>query len=66
MKNVTLQVEGMSCQHCVRSIQGALRGIGTEAKVNLTENTVEVAFDENAVAIEQIKSVIEEQGYDVV
>ncbi|MFX3632740.1 MAG: cation transporter [Candidatus Pristimantibacillus sp.] len=35
MTKQTLQVEGMSCQHCVISIEGALKEIGAAGKVNL-------------------------------
>lgn len=66
MTNITLQVEGMSCQHCVNSIEGALKVIGVIGKVDLTNNTVDVSFDENQVAFEAVKEAIEEQGYEVV
>ncbi|MFD0716867.1 copper ion binding protein [Paenibacillus sp. GCM10027626] len=66
MKNITLQVEGMSCQHCVNSIEGALKEIGAKGKVDLKNNSVDVSFDENQISIELIKETIEEQGYDVV
>jgi copper chaperone len=66
MTNITLQVEGMSCQHCVNSIEGALKAIGVIGKVDLTNNTVDVSFDENQVALAAVKEAIEEQGYDVV
>lgn len=66
MKNITLQVEGMSCQHCVNSIEGALKEIGAKGKVDLKKNIVEVSFDENQIAIERIKETIEDQGYDMV
>ncbi|MUG73320.1 copper chaperone CopZ [Paenibacillus validus] len=62
----TLQVEGMSCQHCVNSIEGALKEIGAAGKVNLASGTVDVSYEENQVSIEAIKEAIEEQGYDVV
>ncbi|MCA4756930.1 heavy-metal-associated domain-containing protein [Mycolicibacterium fortuitum] len=65
MKNLTLEVEGMSCQHCVNSIEGALKEIGVNGKVDLINNTVDVLFDEGHVKIEQIKEAIEEQGYEV-
>lgn len=64
MNNTTLQVNGMSCQHCVNSIEGALKEIGASGKVDLKNNTVEVTFD-NQLTIERIKEAIEEQGYDV-
>jgi copper chaperone len=66
MTKQTLQVEGMSCQHCVISIEGALKEIGAAGKVNLASNTVDVSYEENQVSIEVIKEAIEEQGYDVV
>ncbi|WP_248930613.1 copper ion binding protein [Paenibacillus hamazuiensis] len=65
MKNITLQVEGMSCQHCVISIEGALKEVGATGKVDLKNNSVDVAFDENQLTIDRIKETIEEQGYDV-
>ncbi|MDQ8734856.1 copper ion binding protein [Paenibacillus sp. LHD-38] len=66
MTKTVLQVEGMSCQHCVNSIEGALREIGVVGKVELANNVVEVLFDENQITIDAVKEAIEEQGYDVV
>ncbi|RKN79001.1 copper chaperone CopZ [Paenibacillus ginsengarvi] len=66
MKTTTLQVEGMSCQHCVNSIEGALKQIGAAGQVSLAQNTVQVTYDESKISLEQIKEAIEEQGYDVV
>jgi copper chaperone len=65
MKNVTLQVEGMSCNHCVATIEGALKEIGASGKVDLAGKTVTVTFDEEKVSLEAVKEAIEEQGYDV-
>jgi copper chaperone len=65
MATVTLQVQGMSCQHCVNSIEGALREIGASGKVDLSNRSVEVSFDEGRISVERIKEAIEEQGYDV-
>jgi len=65
MKNIKLQVQGMSCQHCVNSIEGALKEIGAVGKVDLKDESVDVSFDENRISIERIKETIEEQGYDV-
>ncbi|CAG7651951.1 copper chaperone CopZ [Paenibacillus allorhizosphaerae] len=65
MKNITLQVQGMSCQHCVNSIEGALKEIRAQGKVDLKNNSVDISYDENQITIERIKETIEEQGYDV-
>ncbi|MBP1906109.1 copper chaperone [Paenibacillus turicensis] len=66
MKSVTLNVEGMSCNHCVKSVEGAVSGLGGEAKVDLANKKVEVSFDEAKTTVEAIKEAIEDQGYDVV
>ncbi|QHW34574.1 heavy-metal-associated domain-containing protein [Paenibacillus rhizovicinus] len=61
-----IEVKGMSCQHCVNSIEGALKKKGVSAKVDLLSNRVTVDFEEKAITIAQIKSTIEDQGFDVV
>lgn len=66
MSNVKLKVEGMSCGHCVNSIEGALKKIGATAKVDLNAKSVSVDFDEAKLSLAAIKETIEEQGYDVV
>ncbi|MCH7321991.1 copper chaperone CopZ [Solibacillus sp. MA9] len=68
MENVTLNVQGMSCGHCVKAVEtsvGALAGV-QEVKVDLADAKVTVAFDESSVTVDQIKETIDEQGYDVV
>lgn len=66
MTNLTLQVEGMSCQHCVNSIESALRAMGAIGKVNLVAHTVEVTWTDSLISLETVKEAIEEQGYEVV
>ncbi|WP_336765735.1 cation transporter [Paenibacillus sp. USHLN196] len=65
MKNEVLNVNGMSCVHCVNSIEGALKSLGVQGNVNLENGTVTVVYDENKVTLETIKVAIEEQGYEV-
>lgn len=68
MENVTLNVQGMSCGHCVKAVEGGvgeLQGIN-EVKVDLNAAKVTVTFDEAQVSVAAIKEAIEEQGYDVV
>lgn len=67
MKNVTLNVQGMSCGHCVKTIEssvGKLEGV-KKVKVQLNEGLVDVEFSETQVSIEDIKKTIEDQGYEV-
>lgn len=62
-----LNVEGMSCQHCVNSITkavGELKGVG-RVTVDLKGKTVSVEYDPGQVGLDKVKEVIEDQGYDV-
>ncbi|WP_139488057.1 copper chaperone CopZ [Brevibacillus dissolubilis] len=65
MQNTTLQVQGMSCGHCVASIEGAMKNLGATAKVDLANKSVTVSYDETQVSLDKIKAAIEDQGYDV-
>lgn len=67
MKSVTLKVEGMSCGHCKMSIESALLkqdGIET-AEVVLAEKNVSIVYDDTKIQLNQIKEIIEDQGFDV-
>ncbi|MEW9049662.1 MAG: copper chaperone CopZ [Neobacillus sp.] len=68
MEKVTLKVQGMSCGHCVKAIEGSvgeLSGVNS-VKVNLDAATVDVEFNQEAVTLETIKETIDDQGYDIV
>ncbi|GLI04095.1 MULTISPECIES: copper ion binding protein [Paenibacillus] len=66
MQTITLKVEGMSCNHCVNSIEGALKNIGATGKVDLAAKSVQVQYEESKTNPDAIKAAIEDQGYDVV
>lgn len=68
MEKAVLKVDGMSCEHCVRAITnavGALPGV-EQVSVDLKAKTVTFNYDPVQSTLDQIKSEIEDQGYDVV
>ncbi|AXI00299.1 heavy-metal-associated domain-containing protein [Sporosarcina sp. PTS2304] len=67
MKEMTINVQGMTCNHCVQAVEGALTELtGVErALVDLAANNVAVQFDESAVTVSQLQEAIEDQGFDV-
>ncbi|MCL6570816.1 MAG: copper chaperone CopZ [Bacillus sp. (in: Bacteria)] len=68
MEKVTLNVQGMSCDHCVKAVEGSvgkLAGVSS-VKVDLKANTVAVEFNYLEVSLDKIKEMIDDQGYDVV
>jgi MerR family transcriptional regulator, copper efflux regulator len=63
----TLNVPEIHCGHCKSSIEGAvgtLEGV-EEVSVSVENATVDVAFDDEVIALDAIKDTIEEQGYAV-
>jgi copper chaperone len=67
MEKVTLSVEGMSCGHCVKAVEGSvgkLQGV-SDVKVNLESRTVDVEFNGSKVGLDIIKETIDDQGFDV-
>jgi copper chaperone len=67
MEKTLLQVEGMSCEHCVHAIKtavGALPGVKT-VEVNLKKKTVDVEYDGAKSSLDKIRAEIEDQGYEV-
>lgn len=68
MKQVTLNVEGMSCSHCVNAVTKALTALEGVSGVNvdLEGKTATVDYEEEKVSLESMKQAIEEEGYDVV
>jgi copper chaperone len=68
MEKVTLNVKGMSCDHCVKAVKGSvgeLTGVN-DVQVNLQDGKVDVDYNPDQVSIQSIKEAIEDQGYDVV
>lgn len=68
MQTKTLDVKGMTCGHCKMSVESALKGLDGVAtvEVDLSNGKVEVTYDEAKVSFENMKEVVEDQGYDVV
>ena len=67
MEHVTLNVSGMSCDHCVKAVEGSvgeLQGV-QKVSVDLAKGQVEIEFDAALVSLNKIKETIDDQGYDV-
>lgn len=67
MENVTLNVSGMSCGHCVKAVEenvGKLNGVNS-VKVDLETSKVEIAFESEKLSLDTIKETIDDQGYEV-
>ncbi|MFZ0370745.1 MAG: copper ion binding protein [Halobacillus sp.] len=66
--DLTLEVNGMSCEHCEKTVKESLEKLegvhGVE--VHLTSGKVDVMYDEAYVSKGMMKETIEAQGYEAV
>lgn len=64
-KQTEIKVKGMSCQHCVSSVEKALNGLDgvSECSVSLDEEKADIQYDDSKVNLNQLKKAIEEAGY---
>ncbi len=67
MQTATLNISGMTCGGCVRSVTkviDALDGV-VKSQVSLEKKRAVVEFDPGKLGVEQLKRAIEEAGYEV-
>lgn len=67
MAQTTINIEGMTCDHCVGSVTKILENLAgvSEVSVILAENKAKVSYDENRVDLSEMTKAIEEDGYTV-
>jgi copper chaperone len=63
-ENITFNVTGMSCDHCVQSVTRAVKEVPgvADVKVSLDENSAVVSGD--GVDVASVIAAIEEEGYE--
>jgi copper chaperone len=66
MEKIVLNVEGMSCEHCVKAVTGAVGALPgvSGVVVDLAAKTVTVEHVPGTAPVEKINAELEEQGYD--
>lgn len=65
-RDVTFDVEGMTCQSCVKIIDGALSGLDgiIEMKTSLERDQTWIRYDISKVSEDHLKTAIEDCGFD--
>ena len=67
MASIKLNVEGITCGGCEKSIRNALLaqdGVN-EATASHTTGAVDIEFDDKKIQQEELKQAIEDAGFDV-
>tara|TARA_B100000678_G_scaffold183739_1_gene153549 strand:+ start:439 stop:645 length:207 start_codon:yes stop_codon:yes gene_type:complete len=68
MANQTLNVEGMTCDHCVQTIKEAVNNLVgiSRVEVDLENKQVAVEYDKALVKLDSITDKIVEIGFEVI
>ena len=63
-----IQVEGMTCGHCVETVTQAISSIDgvSQVSVDLEKKQVSVDFDESRTDMDAVSSKVTEVGFEVV
>ncbi len=67
VEDITLKVPDVSCEHCVKTIDGALGALaGVEAvRTDIPTKTVRVRYEPDKVSLQQIEATLDDAGYTV-
>jgi copper chaperone len=68
MSKTTLNVRGMTCNHCAMRVQKALKSVAgvQDAKVDLEKAQAAVTYEEGKVSLDQLATAVVDAGYKVV
>ena len=68
MQTITLNIEGMTCGGCVKSVTKVLSKTAgvSSANVDLTSATAVVEFDDAQTNVAALIDVVEDAGFDAV
>ena len=67
MQTATLNISGMTCGGCVRSVSSVLNALDgvVKADVSLDKKCAVVDYDAAKLDLDQIKRAVQEAGYEV-
>ena len=68
MQTISLKVNGMTCQGCVRSVKNVLERVPgvSSAEVDLVRGEARVVFDPVRATNAALRAAIEDAGYEAV
>jgi len=67
IQDVTLSVPDVSCEHCVKTVNGALGALaGVEAvSTDIPTKSVHLRYDPGQLSMQQIETTLDDAGYTV-
>jgi copper chaperone CopZ len=65
MRQITLRIGGMSCDHCLRAVRDALAGVPGVEIDTVTIGSATLRFDPAKAAVDRLVAAIDDLGYEV-
>ncbi len=65
MERVTMRIEGMSCGHCVRAVEEALRAVPGVQVEQVTIGEATVAYDPSVAPRSEVEEAVRDAGYEL-
>ncbi|UTH74825.1 heavy-metal-associated domain-containing protein [Chromobacterium sp. IIBBL 290-4] len=67
MADLILNIDGMTCGGCVKSVSGVLTGMAgvSEAQVSLEGKQADIQYDPAIVSPEELAAAVADAGFDV-
>ena len=64
-EQITVNVQGMSCDHCVKAVTAAAKGVKgvKNVKVDLKAGTAQLEYDGTDATLDAVKEAINAQGF---
>ena len=68
LKRAKIKIDGMSCQHCVKTVTDAMVDLDgvSQVKVNLKKGEAKIKFEKDRLDLEQLKTAIVTAGFEFV
>lgn len=66
METVRLDIQGMSCDHCVRAVREALAGVDGAQVESVEIGSATVTYDPARTSSEAIANAVSDEGYEAV
>jgi copper chaperone len=60
----TIKIDGMSCEHCVKAVTGAVSGVDGVSNVAVKIGQADFDYSGNAADLQKIKDAINDQGFE--
>ena len=68
MENIVLNIKGMTCMGCVKSVRNVLEPLAGVASVDivLDKGQASISYDPARVSPDQFKTAVQDAGFEVV